>query len=242
MIKIAICDDEDIFINKINRILIDVMQKNSVSSYEIKTFTSGTELIAMGKSISDFSIIFLDINMNHDISGFDIAEKIRGYDENIFIVFITAFLDYAPKGYRYNAVRFILKDELSIMLPECMEVIMKRLRLKTGKLEFDFLEGRKEISADSIWYIESRKHKLFINLWKKPDEQLSLYMKLDEMEVILDKYRFLRIHKSYLVNIGYMEDILPYQVLLGKGKSLPIPREKYKHVRDRYYEFRSELI
>ena len=241
MLKIAVCDDERIFISKITELIKETLCENGISEYQIDDFTSGIDLCELKDGISEYQVVFLDINMDK-LSGLETAEHIRKYDENIFIVFITAFVDYAMEGYKLDAIRFILKDMLAEMLPECIEAIIKRLRLRTGRITMDFLEGRKEIFVDNVWYIESRKHKVYFQLWKHSNEQLSLYGKLDDMEINLKEYSFLRIHKSYLINIKYIEDISPYKALVGEGKTLPIPREKFKKVKDLFLEYRGDLI
>ena len=70
----------------------------------------------------------------------------------------------------------------------------------------------------------------------------SLYEKLDNIEKELQKYRFLRIHKSFLVNTKYIESISNYRVLLKDGRILPVPRDKYQKVKERYYEIMGDMI
>jgi len=239
MLRIAVCDDDVVMLSKIVRAIEHNLELNGLVDYEIKTFISGLELLSLEKDISDFNIIFLDINME-ELNGLELAKCIREYDSDVFIVFVTAFIDYAPEGYKYDAIRFILKDMLDEMLKECIETIIKRMKIKTGKIQLDFLEGKKEVPIEKIRFIESRKHKLFFDI--KPDGQLSLYGKLDNMEEKLREYHFLRIHKSYLVNLRHIESIIAYKAQLYGGINLPIPRSKYKGVKDRFYEYRSEMI
>lgn len=241
MIKIAVCDDEAIFLDIITKELETVLLSQGISEYEINIFSSGMDISSLKNEISDYQIVFLDINME-ELNGLDTARNIRKYDEDIFIVFITAYMDYALEGYRMDAVRFILKDMLKEMLPECIEVILQRLHLKSSKVIKDFLEGRKEIFLDRIIYIESNRHKLYFNMWDSRKEKYSLYGKVDELEKELQGYGFLRIHKSFLVNRTYIEDIIPYVAIMRNGRELPIPRDKYKKVKAYYFESKGELI
>lgn len=241
MIKIAVCDDETLFIDIIVSELKSILLDKGISEYAIHTFSAGTELCKLENRISEYQIIFLDINMDQ-LNGLQTAYNIRKYDENVFIVFITAFADYAMEGYKLDAIRFIVKDMLKEMLPECMDAILKRMHIRSGKIIKDFLEGRREIFVDRILYIESRKHKLYYNIRKPKQEQFSLYGKMDELEDELRAYDFLRIHKSYLVNMNYLESIIPYKACMSNGEELPIPREKFKVIKELFFEKKGDFI
>ncbi|MCL2052166.1 MAG: LytTR family transcriptional regulator [Lachnospiraceae bacterium] len=73
-------------------------------------------------------------------------------------------------------------------------------------------------------------------------KQFSIVRKLDDIEKELKEFGFLRIHKSFLVNAGYVQKIVPYRATLEGKMELPIPRVKFKLVRDRYFEYRSNLL
>ena len=241
MQKIAICDDERAFLAKMEAMLTAELAKNDVGDFEIDMFTSAAELLALEESLSKYSIMFLDINME-EMDGLELAGRIRTYDPDLFIVFVTAFIDYAPEGYKHGALRYILKDMLDVMLPECIEAILRRLRLLSGRIVLPFLEGQTEISLGKLYYIESRKHKLYFHIPNHGDGRLSMYGKLDDIEEQVKDYGFLRIHKSYLVNMQYIVKVSAYEALLTGGDTLPIPRERYKAVRDRLFEYWSDLI
>ena len=62
------------------------------------------------------------------------------------------------------------------------------------------------------------------------------------MEEKLSKYGFLRIHKSFLVNTRYVEEIVNYKVWIKGGYELPVPREKFQQVKAKYYEIMSDML
>ncbi|MCL2717621.1 MAG: LytTR family DNA-binding domain-containing protein [Lachnospiraceae bacterium] len=241
MIKIAICDDEYIYTAKTEKIIKNILYEKGISNYEINIFHSGIELNELKHGISEYHLVFIDIHMDRQ-NGFDTAKNIRKYDEDIFIVFITAFSDYSLEGYKFDALRFIVKDSLKEMLWECMENFFMKLRLKSSKITMVFIEGRKEIFVDKIYYVESNKHKLYFKLVKSIDKVYSLYGKLDEIESKLKEYDFLRIHKSYLVNMRFIESIERYKVIMLNGERLPVPRVNYKIIKDRFFENRGTCL
>ena len=98
MLKIAICDDEKYFVQKIKNILIEYLENRKIQ-YEIDTFYSGIELVDMGIEIVKYQIVFLDINMKQ-LNGMETAEMIRKYSQDIYLVFVTAYVDYSLRDIR----------------------------------------------------------------------------------------------------------------------------------------------
>ena len=90
MLKIAICDDEKVFRDNINKYVAAYLNEKEIY-YEIDTFSSGKEIIDLGIEIKQYNIIFLDINMD-DVDGIVTAQKIREYSSEIYIVFVTAYI------------------------------------------------------------------------------------------------------------------------------------------------------
>ncbi len=89
MFKIAVCDDEKYFQNRIKEILTEY-QKEKNMQYKIETFDSGKELLDCETGIRQYKIVFLDMDMD-DLNGILTARKIRELNEDVFIVFVTAY-------------------------------------------------------------------------------------------------------------------------------------------------------
>lgn len=240
-LRIAICDDEEYFLNKIKHQVEKKLQDVSWQDYQIDSFSSGEMLYRNIESFLEYDIYLLDINMM-PIGGLDIAKRIRQYKADSYIAFITGFIDYAMEGYKVNAIRYILKDSLEEMLDECMEAILQRIRQKNKSVTFHFIEGERKVFLDQIIYIESNKHKLIFHIYAKEQEMFTVYDKLDNISCSMETHGFLRIHKSYLVNMKYIEKIQKYEVFIGNQIVLPIPREKYKLVEEKYYEYEGEML
>ena len=108
MFTIAICDDERHFRKRIHDILIEYMNENDIL-YEIDEFESGKDFISLGINLAKYDIVFLDVNMD-ELDGMETAQKIRKVSNDVFIVFVTAFITCAPQGYSVGAIRYILKN------------------------------------------------------------------------------------------------------------------------------------
>lgn len=217
-----------------------ILSGYSIYSYQIDTYLSGEELL-LNNDVIQYDVIFLDINMPKQ-NGIEIARKIREKNTNVLLVFVTAFMDFALEGYKMEAIRFLLKDMLEEMLPECIETIIKKLDLQTKKIRYDFIQGNKEIPVEKICFVESQGHKIVFNIFDSKPIQYSLYNKLDNVEKELQIYGFLRIHKSFLVNTYYIQSIVNYKVKMKNGVILPVPRERYRYVKEKYYEIKGEMI
>lgn len=98
MFKIAICDDENYFIEELKQIVSDCMLEKGLV-FKIDTYSSGAKFISLGIGMLQYSIIFLDINMN-EVDGIMTAKKIREVSKEAFIVFVTAFVNYTIEGYK----------------------------------------------------------------------------------------------------------------------------------------------
>lgn len=109
---------------------------------EIDTFSSGKEFVELGIEMVKYKIVFLDINMD-ELDGIMTAKKIRENSKDMFIVFVTAFVNYTIEGYKVDAVRYILKDNKNLVASvyECMDAIHEKMDYKITWAEFDFCEG-----------------------------------------------------------------------------------------------------
>lgn len=239
MIYIAVCDDEKYYREYINNLLIRYLDKYQLD-YNIEMFSSGKDFCEQSMNLIKYDIVFLDINLK-EMNGIDIAYKLRTLKRDVYIVFVTGYINYALEGYKVDAIRYIMKDNLSISLVECMNTIIKRMEIKLNKIEFNFIDGKKQIYIDKILYVESRKHKLNFKIFETVLSEFEMYDKLDNIESKLKEYGFLRTHKSYLVNMKYIKRINNYKAILISNEELPIPKQRYQEVKEAFILYKGEL-
>lgn len=237
MLQIAICDDEKYYREEIRRLLEDWLEEKGME-YAIHLFASGEEFLIQNENLVRYDCIFMDINMNK-IDGIEAAMQIRSYHSKTQIVFVTAFIQYVLEGYKVDAVRYIMKDTLKTAVPECMDAVWKRLRL--AQVTFHFVEGEKTLYTDNILYVESRRHKSIFHDMESGMTEYQIYSKLDEIEQKLYEYGFLRIHKSYLVNMKHMRRVSNYEAMLDNGECLSVPRLRFQKVKEAYVEYKGAL-
>ncbi len=203
MFRIAICDDESFFAEELKELISGYMMEKGLV-FEIDTYSSGEALVKLGIEVVRYTAVFLDINMEK-IDGIKAAEKIREVSREVFIVFVTAYVNYSLEGYRLDAVRYLLKSNANFQstVNECMNAIMEKLNYSVAKREFDFKEGTKEVSLERLLYIESNLHKLEFHIMEDDMKIYTMYEMLNALEDRLAANDFVRIHQSYLVNIKY---------------------------------------
>ena len=226
----VICDDDKADAGRL-KVLLEKYSRESGIASTIYEYNSGVDLLS--NINSDIDVIFLDINMD-DMDGLTIAKRIREKMEEIPIILVTAFMSYALDGYKVRASRFLLKDDLDNTFAECMDDIMKEIRRKSKIIVLDCVEGEVRIKANDIIMIETSGHKNIICL---KEQKYQIYEKLDILTEKLKEYGFLRVHNSYLVNMGHIRSINNYMLTLDDERRLPVPKARYKQVKQEYTLF-----
>ena len=227
--NIIICDDcqEDrVFLNN----LLREYEKSSTEQFNITEYASGSGLCEDKAVISNCQIVFLDINMEEQ-DGLKTAIKIKELYPDIYIVLVTAYMSYSLEGYKVKASRFLLKDDLEHTIKECMDSLIGELHKKDCYVEFSFVEGQIRLQTDDIIYIETAKHK---NIFYTKKQTYTIYKRMDEIEVELAEFEFVRVHQSFLVKMRYIEKIISYILRLITGKEISVPKSRYQEVKRRY--------
>ena len=241
MLRIAVCDDESYFSQLIKKYIETFLWKKELE-FRIDIFNSGEELLEIGSELINYNIFFLDIDMEK-INGVRVAQKIREYGFESYIVFVTAYIDYSLEGYKVDAIRYLLKNNLNFeaTIHECMEAIFEKMNYVVSKKIFSFNEGEKKVALERILYIESRLHKLEFHIIEEEMKIYTMYGTLNELEKEMKEFRFVRIHQSYLVNLKHIKEIKDYQVILSNNEQLVIPKARYRKVKDTFISYKGEL-
>lgn len=193
-------------------------------------------------------VIFLDINMP-SLDGFDVVsmlEKPRPY-----IIFVTAYDEYAIKAFEVHALDYLTKpvrlERLNQSLERLQDVAEQR-NLQTESIEkvieeqsqkpLHVLTGKKGrsihiLDIDDVHYLEATEKLIYAYT---ESAKYRVDGTLDSLEQRLTDGRFVRIHRSYLVNVKYVSELIPwfsgtYEIKLTSGTQLSVSRRRVKDVK-----------
>lgn len=231
MVKFAVCDDD----YKMTEYISDKLYKYYPEECEIKKYTDGNSLL---EDIwrESFDAFFLDVGMP-SLDGFELAKQIRNTDDNAKIIFVTGKEQLAHLGYIYKAFRFVRKSRLDQELRETANSLSKSLASHDEYIYFRSCTGEIGVNIKTIRYIKADGH--FLILYGLSEARI--VDTLQGLEEILEKNGFIRIHKSFLVNIRYLYSVGSKTVKLSSGEELPISRKRITEVRKRVQDFRQFL-
>ena len=156
MFRIALCDDNLSFLEYEKSIIEKYLADCSVE-YQCDTYLSGEDLINICNDLKKYNLFILDYDMN-GLSGFETALKLYDFFPRAKIAFATNYYDFTREGYRYNAIRYLVKLENTFVneLIECVGFVLNAEPPKTILLELS--DGVLEVAIDDISYIKSEKH------------------------------------------------------------------------------------
>lgn len=215
--NIAICDDEEYYLQTLQQYLWDN------PNYSLNTFSSSDQLLSQYEIGTHYDVLFCDIVMK-PYNGIELARKIRGYDKDVIIVFLSSYLDYAPQGYEVDAFRYLIKPIQQDTILALMEDIQKE-QIRQKKILLETNVGSILVMEDSITYIEAHDKESLIFC---ENETVHANMGLCELEQILTVQYFFRVHRKYLVHMNHITEYDNSRLTLDIGKTLPISRRKSK--------------
>ena len=238
--KIAIVDDEKPARSELKYLLETILPE--AEYYEADSARRVDELIRT----TEFQTVFLDINLG-DVSGMVLASAIREYQKNVAIIFVTAYQEHAVKAFELGAVDYILKpfdlerikktihrlQEQGYFADDSEEKEEKREEL--NKLAVNAGDKIKLLDFSDIIYVEYNQRNSLIHT---SDEIYTENYTMTALSERLEKKNFFRIHKSYLVNLDYLEELIPgigngYVIRLKHcpDELLPVSRSQMKHLK-----------
>lgn len=235
MIKIGICEDEKEIQDLIETYLQSILKSVNID-YEIKKYNLGEELLE--SNLKEIDILLLDIQMGQ-INGMDTARKIREVDNKMEIIFITSLIDYVQEGYEVRAYRYLLKPIEEEELKKHVLTCIKEIENKNSYILIKNKSNKYKICLEEIKYIEVQKKNMIIHTINK---DFDVIYSLEKIEKDLKLDKFVRCHKSFLVNLSYVENIKLNTAILESGEEVPVSRYRYKEVKERFLKFLGDSI
>ena len=226
MIQIAICEDNLVYAKNISEKIARYFWKKEID-INISIFSTYSELSSI--NLKNFDLFFLDIELG-EFSGIDIGVDVKNSNPAATIIYISAFYTYAISGYKARPIAYILKSDNQFensLYNSLDEYVQEKLTPKET-ITLKNRDDEKTVFLDDIVYIESFGRKLSIHFIN--DNTFEIYGKISDMENKLSNKGFLRIHKSYIINMKFLEKISNYQAYLSTNQVFPTSESKYSHI------------
>lgn len=240
MLQIAICDDE-------------AMQRSLLEAYvrEWGTLRQLEVDIALFGNAEQFlfhweecrrDMVLLDIDMP-GADGLSLARKLRSQGEDVQIVFVTGLAEYALEGYDVEAVSYLIKPIDKGRFFACLDRALERCGREVPALLLETPGGMARVKVRDICYLESAAHDTWVHCAQEK-EPIRCRVGIRQLEERLGqqgesfyKLAFFKIHRSYLVNLAYVNRIEKKEAVMDSGEALPVARSKWEALNQAYLDY-----
>jgi len=234
MIKVLVIDDEPLALLQLQK-----MAESTPYFTLVAACSNAFEAMHVMET-AEVDAIFADINMP-DLSGLDF---VRSLTHPPIVVFTTAYSQYAIDGYKVNAIDYLLKpfgqpefQRAAAKVKQQYDLMQRAQGIESqtdraaaeaadeGRLEGDILFVKADyrivrISIADIRYIESQSE--YLRLYMASGQNLMVLMSIKRMAELLPADRFIRIHRSYIVNMAHVSEIAKLRIKMDAQTYLPI--------------------
>lgn len=235
MIKIAFCDDDMEVLHQMNELLDRYrIERNEDITYA--AFQSPFELLTEIEKGIRPDILFLDVVMPGQ-NGMDVAKEIRQYDTNMKIIFLTSSPEFAVESYSVGAYFYQLKPIWEESFFRLMDAVLAECeKKKKNSLILRSKDGITRIDLQQLEYCEVLGRKLLFHL--EDGAVLESAGSLDDLAGQLMQYsNYFRPHRSFLVNMEYIQNISSRSIKMVNDAEIPIPHGKCSEIKNTYMEY-----
>ncbi|WP_369282825.1 LytR/AlgR family response regulator transcription factor [Oscillibacter sp. GMB15532] len=239
MLQISICDDNlDELTNMVR--LINLYSASKNLSCEHAVFPNGFELVSALEKGKRFDIYCLDIIMP-GFTGIDVAKEIRAFDKTAPILFFTSSPEFALESYSVKAINYVLKPISKEKLFFTFDELLEQLH---SKKEEDSVivkssEGLQKILISNLAFAEVLGRSVLYHLRSGRVVECT-----EPFSAVCDKLLrhtcFIKPHRSYLVNMQYIDTVENHRLTLQSLSSVPIAQGKAREIRQQYLSYQME--
>ena len=229
---LAVCDDQDKELETLAA-LLDTWQRERKTPLRWRSFRSAGQLLEAARR-ERFTLYLLDVIMP-GMDGMEAAQEIRSFDAAADIVFLTSSPGFAYDSYSVRALEYLLKPITPRLLFPLLDRLALReqrpqegLTLKTGSMLV-------RVPFSQLAYVEVNGKHLYFNLTDGQVREVAAPMREYEGQ-LLQRPEFMRIHRSYIVNMMQIEELSSTGVHTFSGKDLPVSRLLYPQLQKDYMQ------
>lgn len=237
--NVLIVDDEPLAREDLHYLISDSQMVDQIDEAD------SIENALIKLTASTYDLIFLDIQLGES-SGFTLAQHLKTLKSPVQIIFSTAYEQYALDAFNIDAVDYILKPLDQKRVNESLEKAKRRLKVLNAESETKDSKYPSKITitddgktylvdTDEIIYIETDIGKLHIKT--KTNDYYSKKT-LSKIKELLDPTTFIQIHRSYIINLNYIDTVEPgfnhnYIITLSNKTKVTVSRSFVKDVKNK---------
>lgn len=229
--RVAICDDHEEDRTLLMKLAKQYLEREMLE-VEIFAYETGEAVLADFPQ-KGFSICFLDIYMG-GLDGVETARRIRKMDAACQIVFITISTQHALEGYEVQAIAYLVKpitkDSVERVFTRCLPVLADGARF----IEIICERETVKILLRAVLYAEVFDKQTVIHT---EDREYATWLPLKEICGQLNHEPFLRCHRSFIVNLRYVDYTTANAFILTDGTNIPISTKDSAQIRQSYRDF-----
>ena len=198
------------------------------------SFQNPTELLASMDS-RDYDLLLLDMLMP-GLNGIEAAREIRESNSRIQIVFLTSSPEYAVESYSVRAHYYLLKPVSEEKLFPILDRLLDDFKKPADALVVQTRSNVFSLPYEKIEYIEASAKKLYFYLTNGKTQEVTGSL-IDFEQALLKRPGFIKVHRSYLVNLQWVQELRQGELTTVSGRRVPVSRAVNSHVRTAYTQF-----
>ena len=215
---IGICDDENVIRDKIEKICINETKKYC-EDVVIQKYSDGREELE-----KDFDILILDIEME-DVDGIVVKNYFQKRKKDTIIIFVTSHNEMMSQAFGVNVMGFVAKSYLDNQLQVMLDGAMKRVMNTVS------IEG---VDSRKVCYIQAEH--IYNILHLENETEVSVRCSSADLEKMLEVVGFIRVHRTYIINMAYVDHIKDKTVLVNK-REIPVSARLKSRLRKEYSRY-----
>ncbi|MBQ2799916.1 MAG: response regulator transcription factor [Lachnospiraceae bacterium] len=223
---IGICDDQKVYRDYIRKICENI-KRESTENWDIVEFTDGLQLL---KCSMETDILILDIEMP-EVDGIQVKDLFQSRQQNTVIIYVTSHAELMQQAFGIHVLGFVEKENMEFQLP-------KILKQAFSLYETNVIVEKKYNSRE-ICYVEASH--VYCCIHMKDSSVGTVRTSMKELEMILEPVGFIKIQRSYMVNMAWVESIKGQTIILKENHGqLPVSYRNRKIVKERYMKYCKE--
>ncbi len=221
--RIHIVDDSPSDIARLSELTAAFAEKRGLT-FDVKYHSSAESFLFCYEEDKTCDLLLLDIEMP-GMDGVTLAKQIRRQNERVSIVFITGYTDYIAEGYDVSALHYLVKPVSEEKFEQVLDIALERRQREDRTVILKTNTETVKLPLSYVYYFESLRN--YVNVVTKDGITYTVRGTLSYFENEVDS-RFMRVGRSYLVNLTKLRRISKSEMTFPDGKALPVPRGYYE--------------